>query len=80
MTEHDHRCESTAGGVEERLRFLRLQARRTQAQLADELGTTQSATARLERGLHRTSLGAINRVATAPGCETAMLIEQKRTA
>ena len=80
MTEHDHRCGSTDGGVEERLRFLRLQAGLRQAQLADELGTTQSAIARLERGLHRTSLEATNRVATALGCETAMLIEQKRTA
>ena len=80
MTKHDHWCESTAGGVEERLRFLGLQAGLTQAQLTDELGTTQSAIARRERGLHHTSLEAIDRVATALGCETAMLIEQKRTA
>jgi transcriptional regulator with XRE-family HTH domain len=77
MTEHDHRCEPTAGGLEERLRFLRLQAGLTQAQPADGLGTTRYAIARLEPGLHRTSLEAISRVATALGCETAMLIEQK---
>jgi transcriptional regulator with XRE-family HTH domain len=80
MTEHDHWCGSTAGGVEERLRFLRLQAGLRQAQLPDELGTSQSAIARLERGLHRTCLEAISGVATALGCETEMLIEQKRIA
>jgi transcriptional regulator with XRE-family HTH domain len=78
MTEHDRWCESTARGVEERLRVRRLQAGLTQAQLAD--GTTRSAIAWLERGLHRTSLDAINRVVVALGCEAAMLNEQERTA
>jgi ribosome-binding protein aMBF1 (putative translation factor) len=77
MTEHDHRCESTGGGLEERLRFLRQQAGLMQAQLADELGTWQYAIARLERGLRRPSFEAVSRVATALGCETGMLIEQK---
>jgi transcriptional regulator with XRE-family HTH domain len=80
MTEQDYRCESTAGGLEERLRFLHLRAGLTLARLADELGTTQYAIARLERGLHRASLKAISRVATALRCETAMSIEQKRIA
>jgi transcriptional regulator with XRE-family HTH domain len=80
MTKHDQGCESTAGGVEERLRFLRLETRLRQAQLADELGTTQPAIARLERGLHRTSLEGISRVGSALECETEMLIEQKRIA
>jgi hypothetical protein len=35
------------------------------------------AIARLGRGLHRTGLEAISRVATALGCETALLIEEK---
>jgi transcriptional regulator with XRE-family HTH domain len=76
MTEHDHRGESTARGVEERLRSLRLQAGLMQARLTDEPGATQSVIARLERGLHRTSLEAINRVATVLLRETTMLIEQ----
>jgi transcriptional regulator with XRE-family HTH domain len=80
MTEHDYRCESTACGLEERLRFLRLQGGLAQAQRADEPGVTQSAIARLERGAHHISLEAISRVRTVLGCETAVLIEQKRIA
>lgn len=78
MTASDHNCESTAAGVGEKLRTLRVGL--TQAQLAVRLGTTQSAIARLERGLHCTSLASIKRVAAAPGCETALLIQQKRSA
>jgi hypothetical protein len=80
MTEHDHRCESTARGVEVRLGFPRLQGGLTQAQLADELGSTQSAIARLERRLHRAGREAISGVATALRCETALLIEENRIA
>lgn len=79
MTVSDHTCESTAVGVGEKLRALRLDASLTQAQLAVRLGTTQSAIARLERGLLRTNLESINRVAAALGCETTLLI-QKRSA
>lgn len=79
MTVSEHTCESTATGVGERLRALRLEAGLTQAQLAVRLGTTQSAIARLERGLHRSSLESINRVAAALGCETALLIQQKQS-
>lgn len=80
MKATNHRCELTGIGAGEQLRVLRIQAGITQAQLAVKLGTTQSAVARFERGLHRTSLESINRVATALGCETALLIEQKQTA
>jgi hypothetical protein len=80
MTEHDHRCKSTALGVEERLRFLRSQARPIQVQLAGELDAMQSAIARLKRRLHLAGLKAINRFAIGLACETAVLIEQRRTA
>jgi transcriptional regulator with XRE-family HTH domain len=72
MTKHDHWCKSTSRGVEGRLRFLRLQGGLAQAQLANALVTTRSAIA---RGLRRTSLDAINRVATEIKHEAAMLIE-----
>lgn len=80
MTASDQSCESTGTGVGERLRALRLEAGLTQSQLAIRLGTTQSAIARLERGLHRTSLETINRVAAALGCETVVLFQQKQGA
>ena len=80
MTNSDQSCDSTATGVGKRLRRLRQEAGLTQTQLAVRLGTTQSAIARLERGLHRTNLETINRVATALGCETSVLIQHKRSA
>lgn len=80
MTISDKSCESTVTGVGERLRQLRHEAGLTQSELATRLGTTQSAVARLERGRHRTSLELIDRVATALGCQTFVLIQQKRSA
>lgn len=69
-------CEVRAVGA--RLRALPLQAGLTQAALACELGTTQSAIARMEGGRQRTSLESIRRVASVLGCEVA--IEQTKSA
>lgn len=63
-----------------RLREARLQAGLTQEALARRLGTTQSAVARMECGPKRMSLESIRRVASALGCDVALVIEQKATA
>lgn len=80
MRVSDPTSSSTATRVGERLRALRLEAGLTQAQLAVRLGTTQSAIARLEGGLRRTSLQSIDKVVAALGCETALLIRRKQDA
>lgn len=70
----------SARRVGERLRELRLEAGLTQAALAERLGTTQSAIARLEGGRQRTTLEGVDRVAQALGCDVALLIAQKQSA
>jgi len=68
-------CESAAVG--ERLRKLRLDAGLTQAALAQRLGTTQSAVARLEAGQQRMSLVALKRAALALGCDVQVVIAER---
>lgn len=71
-------CEGRAVGA--RLRALRHAAGLTQAQLARELGTTQSAVARMEGGGQRLNLESLNRIATVLGCQVAVVIEQRKSA
>ena len=55
----------------------------TQAQVAEKIGTTQSAVARMEsgRGKHSPSLATLSRYAEALGCKLEVrLVRQTRTA
>jgi transcriptional regulator with XRE-family HTH domain len=61
-------CDGLAVGA--RLRGLRHSAGLTQAALAERLGTTQSAVARLEAGHQRLSLAALQRAALASSAST----------
>lgn len=65
-------CESVAVG--KRLRRERIAAGLTQASLAERLGTTQSAIARLEAGQQRMSLLTLKRAALALGCDVQVVI------
>jgi len=60
-----------------RLRQLRQSAGVTQAALAERLGTTQSAVARLEAGHQRLSLAALRRAAWALGCNVRLIIAER---
>lgn len=70
-------CEASAVGA--RLRALRLSAGLTQAGLAQRLGTTQSAIARLEAGHQRLSLAALRRAASALECDVRLVISDQET-
>jgi|KBSSwiStaDraftv2_1062776.scaffolds.fasta_scaffold182049_3 UDP-N-acetylglucosamine 1-carboxyvinyltransferase len=80
MTATDESCKSTGAEVGGRRRELRHEAGLTQSQLAVRLGTTQSAIARPDCGLYRTSLKLMIRVVAARSRETTMLGPQKRSA
>lgn len=69
-----------AGEVGAALRLLRLEAGVTQAVLAQRLGTTQSAVARMEGGRSRTSLESVERAAAALGCEVGLVFERQAPA
>jgi transcriptional regulator with XRE-family HTH domain len=69
-------CDGPAVGA--RLRGLRHSAGLTQAALAERLGTTQSAVARLEAGHQRLSLAALQRAALALGCDVQLLIAARK--
>jgi len=56
--------DSSFGGL---LRQMRLRARLSQRQLADRLGTTQSAVARLEAGVVQPKLATLEKLAEALG-------------
>jgi transcriptional regulator with XRE-family HTH domain len=62
--------------------FLRARAERglTQAQVAERIGTTQSAVARMEsgRGKHSPSLATLSRYAEALGCRLEVRLVRKR--
>ena len=62
--------------------FLRARAERglTQAQVAEKIGTTQSAVARMEsgRGKHSPSLATLSRYAEALGCKLEVHLVRKR--
>ena len=64
--------------------FLKARAERglTQAQVAERIGTTQSAVARLEsgRGRHSPSLATLSRYAEALGCKLEVRLVRKRGA
>ncbi len=70
-----HRCEPRSVGPT--LRALRLEAGLTQTMLAQKLGTTQSAVARMEAGRCRTSLESVQRVAAALGCDLGLVFDQQ---
>ncbi len=61
-----------------RLRDLRLLTGMTQTRLAERLGTTQSAVARLEAGRQRLSLSTLQRAAHALGCDVQLVIGERR--
>lgn len=63
-------CDTPAVGA--RLRDLRRTAGVTQAALAERLGTTQSAVARLEAGRQRLSLATLRRAAEALECDVQL--------
>lgn len=67
------------GAVGARLRLLRREAGMTQTQLAQALGTTQSAIARMEGGGQKLHLESIGRVAAVLGCSVAVVFEQKES-
>lgn len=69
-------CEPPAVGA--RLRDLRLLAGITQADLAERLGTTQSAVARLEAGRQRLGLTTLRRAAQALGCDVQLVIAKRQ--
>ena len=52
-----------------KIKAARQRAGMTQAQLAAELGTHQSAIARIEAGRHTPSIHMLERIAAALGCE-----------
>ena len=58
----------------------RLQSGRTQAQLAEAMGTTQSAVARAETGSRMPSLGFIDRWAQATGSPISLIFGSTRRA
>lgn len=62
--------------------FLKARAERglTQAQVAERIGTTQSAVARMEsgRGKHSPSLATLSRYAEALGCRLEVRLVRKR--
>lgn len=68
------RCEASSVGSA--LRTLRLEAGLTQAGLAQKLGTTQSAVARMEAGRCRTSLESVQRAAEALGCDLGLVFDR----
>lgn len=63
--------------------FLKARARQglTQAQLAQKIGTTQSAVARLEsgKGKHSPSLATLSRYAEALGCRLEVRLVRQRS-
>lgn len=67
-------CEASSVGSA--LRTLRLEAGLTQAGLAQKLGTTQSAVARMEAGRCRTSLESVQRAAEALGCDLGLVFDR----
>lgn len=67
-----------ASDVGATLRVLRREAGVTQATLAQRLGTTQSAVARMELGRARTSLEWVERAAAALGCEVGLVFDRTR--
>ena len=64
--------------------FLKARSERglTQAELAERIGTTQSAVARMEsgRGKHSPSLATLSRYAEALGCRLEIRLVRKRAA
>jgi UDP-N-acetylglucosamine 1-carboxyvinyltransferase len=68
-------CDALAVGT--RLRLLRRAAGLTQQMLAERLGTTQSAIARLEAGHKRLSLVNLRRAALALGCDVRLTIVER---
>lgn len=60
-----------------RLRSLRRAAGLTQSDLAQRLGTTQSAVARLEAGRQRLSLATVQRTAIELGCDVELVISEQ---
>ena len=58
----------------------RTRAQLTQAELADKLGTSASAIARLESGTAAPSLATLRRIAKATGTTLAISFEPKRAA
>lgn len=64
--------------------FLKARSERglTQAQVAERIGTTQSAVARMEsgRGKHSPSLATLSRYAEALGCRLEVRLVRKRAA
>jgi UDP-N-acetylglucosamine 1-carboxyvinyltransferase len=77
MTRVDDSGTCTTDGAGQRLRVLRLEAGLTQSDLAQRLGTTQSAVARMESGQQRTTLQALDRAAAALDCELALVIARR---
>jgi transcriptional regulator with XRE-family HTH domain len=69
-------CDGPAVGA--RLRQLRQSAGLTQAAVADRLGTTQSAVARLEGGQVRLSLATLQRTVIALGGEVQLVIGERK--
>lgn len=65
-----------ASDVGAALRVLRREAGVTQTTLAQRLGTTQSAVARMELGGARTSLQWVERAAAALGCEVGLVFDR----
>lgn len=68
----------SAATVGAALRGLRIEAGVTQSVLAQRLGTTQSAVARMERGRARITLESVERAATALGCNLGLVFERNR--
>lgn len=76
LTEKHRQAACRAAGVGAALRALRLEAGVTQAVLAQKLGTTQSAVARVESGRSAASLQWVERAAAALGCELGLVFER----
>lgn len=73
LTEEHRQAACRVAGVGEALRALRLEAGLTQAVLAQKLGTTQSAVARVESGRSAASLRWVERAAAALGCDLGLV-------
>lgn len=62
----------------QRLRFFRLQAKKSQPQLATDSGIAKEYVSRLERGLALPSLAVATRIADALGVSLDALVERKK--
>ena len=75
----DYEAQSAEFAIVHELISARMRAGLTQHQLAERMGTTQSAVARLEGGKRTPSMGTVQRYAQAAGCKAVFRLEPLTT-